>query len=45
MLLNIVIAYLSVRFLGELFLNADVPETDIRKRCRCSLCSGLNILN
>lgn len=41
----LLIGYFAVRFLGELFLNDDVPETDIRGRCHCSFCSGIYILN
>lgn len=41
----ILLTYFTVRFLGELLLNDDINETDIRPQCGCSFCSGFHILN
>ena len=41
------LAYFTVKFIGELFLGDDIPETDIRpsNKCNCPSCSGIHILN
>jgi hypothetical protein len=41
----ILLTYFTIKFLGELLLNDDIPETDIRETCRCTMCSGIHILN
>ena len=41
---QILIFYFAVRFALEVMIG-DIPETDIRKPCNCTMCSGIYILN
>ena len=43
MFYEILLIYFGIRFTLELLID-DIPETDIRK-CNCTFCSGLHILN
>ena len=43
MFYSILLTYFAVRFLGELLLYDEQVETVVR--CRCDMCSGIDILN
>jgi hypothetical protein len=45
MFYQLLVGYFAIRFIGELFLGEEEEETNIRESCRCTMCSGMYILN
>ena len=45
MIYQLLVGYFALRFTLELLFDEDIPETDIRAPCNCTMCSGLCILN
>ena len=45
MFYEFLVGYFAVRFALEVIIGDDIPETDIREHCNCTMCSGIYILN